>query len=166
MSASAIEETATTSFSSVQMMLLSVDAPRTISRAALSMSAVSSTTTGGLPGPAQIARFPLFMAAFTTSPPPVTTTSRTPECFISSCAGDRFVEKNDRLHAAVFRVRMDVEDDAVPGREHSDRIADDRGSRIGDRRDRADDSERRRLDESQTMVAGRGDRSQVFDSRR
>src|SRR5581483_6016804 len=45
-----------------------------------------STTTGGLPGPAQMARLPLFIAALTTSPPPVTTTRRTPGCFISSCA--------------------------------------------------------------------------------
>ena len=50
------------------------------------MSAVSSTTTGGLPGPAQMARLPLDIAACTTPPPPVTTTSRMPGCFISACA--------------------------------------------------------------------------------
>src|ERR1043165_2648310 len=86
MRASAMEATAKVSFSSVQMMVLSVEAPRTMSRAALSMSAVSSTTTGGLPGPAQIARLPLCIAVFTTSGPPVTTTRRTPRSFISSCA--------------------------------------------------------------------------------
>src|SRR5256885_2037531 len=68
------------------MMLLSVDEPQTMSCAALSMSAVSSTTTGGLPGPAQMARLPLPIAALTTSGPPVTTTSRTPGWRISSFA--------------------------------------------------------------------------------
>src|SRR5438132_140832 len=81
-----MEATATVSFSSVQMMLLSVDAPQMMSRAALSMSAVSSTTAGGLPGPAQMARLPLAIAARTTSGPPVTTTRRTPGWRISSLA--------------------------------------------------------------------------------
>src|ERR671928_546127 len=81
-----MEATAMVSFSSVQMMLLSVDEPQTMSCAALSMSAVSSTTAGGLPGPAQMARLPLAMAAFTTSGPPVTTTRRIPGCRISSLA--------------------------------------------------------------------------------
>ncbi len=48
----------------------------TTSRPAWAMSAVSSTTTGGLPGPAQTARLPLFMAARTTGVPPVTTSRR------------------------------------------------------------------------------------------
>ena len=83
---SATLATTNTSFSSTQMMLLSVDAPRTMSRAALSMCAVSSTTTGGLPGPAQMARLPLAIAAFTTAPPPVTTSRRMPGWRITSCA--------------------------------------------------------------------------------
>src|ERR1022692_1966735 len=86
MSWSATLDTTRHSFSSVQMMLLSNDAPNTTSRPALSMSAVSSTTIGGLPGPAQMARLPDSMAAFTTPPPPVTTTSRMPGCLISAWA--------------------------------------------------------------------------------
>src|SRR5512137_2715808 len=79
---SATLETTRQHFSSVQMMLLSKEAPKTMSRAALSMSAVSSTTTGGLPGPAQMARLPDSIAALTTPPPPVTTTRRIPGCVI------------------------------------------------------------------------------------
>src|ERR1051325_1164761 len=45
--------------------------------AARFMQAVSSTNTGGLPGPAQIDRLPACMAAFTTAGPPVTQSSRT-----------------------------------------------------------------------------------------
>ena len=86
MNLSATDSTTNASFSSVQMMLLSSDAPSTTLRAAFSMSAVSSTTTGGLPGPAQIARLPLLIAASTTPGPPVTTKSRTPGCLISACA--------------------------------------------------------------------------------
>ena len=41
-------------------------------RAARSRSAVSSTTTGGLPGPATIARLACCMAALATPGPPVT----------------------------------------------------------------------------------------------
>ena len=83
---SATPATTITSFSSTQMMLLSVDAPMRMCPAAFSMCAVSSTTAGGLPGPAQIARLPLAIAAFTTAPPPVTTSSRTSGCAISSWA--------------------------------------------------------------------------------
>ncbi len=44
------------------------------------MSAEESTTTGGLPGPAQMARFPLRRAAATTPGPPVTASSATSGC--------------------------------------------------------------------------------------
>src|SRR5262245_49993706 len=50
------------------------------------MFAVASTTAGGLPGPAQMARLPEFIAAFTTAGPPVATMGRTSGCFISSPA--------------------------------------------------------------------------------
>ena len=70
--------TATISFSSVQMMLLSSEAPAIKSRAARSRSAVSSTTDGGLPGPAVIAFFCAASASLTTPGPPVTTLSRIP----------------------------------------------------------------------------------------
>src|SRR5437867_9948619 len=48
--------------------------------AALVRQAVSSTSTGGLPGPAQMARLPVFMAAATTPGPPVTQSRRTASC--------------------------------------------------------------------------------------
>jgi len=47
---------------------------------------VASTTTGGLPGPAQIARLPLCIAACTTPMPPVTASRRTSGWRISSWA--------------------------------------------------------------------------------
>jgi hypothetical protein len=74
------------SFSATQTMQLSRLPPLTMPLAARVRSAVSSTTTGGLPGPAAIARLPLFMAAATTPGPPVTTSSRMPLCFISAPA--------------------------------------------------------------------------------
>src|SRR6187455_1981751 len=46
--------------------------------AAFSRQAVSSTTTGGLPGPATIARFFALSAARATAGPPVTTSSGMP----------------------------------------------------------------------------------------
>src|SRR5262249_41916939 len=48
-----------------------------IDLAARFIQAVSSTRTGGLPGPAQIARLPVCIAAFTTPGPPVTHSKRT-----------------------------------------------------------------------------------------
>ncbi len=81
-----MESTAKISFSTMQTMLLSSEAPSTMSFAARSRSAVSSTTAGGLPGPAAMARLPEFIAAFTTAGPPVTTINRIPWCFISACA--------------------------------------------------------------------------------
>ena len=48
--------------------------------AARFMHAVSSTYTGGLPGPAQMARLPVCIAAFTTPGPPVTSRMRTASC--------------------------------------------------------------------------------------
>jgi len=72
-SASQTRSTTMISFSSAQMMLLSKDAPQTMSRAARAMSAVSSTTTGGLPAPAAIRRLSVCLrAASTTASPPVT----------------------------------------------------------------------------------------------
>ena len=51
-----------------------------------SMSAVSSTTTGGLPGPAVIARLSVLQRLGDDSGPPVTISNRTRGCRISSCA--------------------------------------------------------------------------------
>src|SRR3954464_5150095 len=58
--------------------LLSYAAPLTIDSAVLRRQAVSSTTTGGLPGPATVARLVAFSAARATAGPPVTTSSGMP----------------------------------------------------------------------------------------
>src|SRR4051812_43206996 len=58
--------------------LLSYAAPLTIDSAAFFRHADSSTTTGGLPGPATIARFFAASAARATAGPPVTTSSGMP----------------------------------------------------------------------------------------
>jgi hypothetical protein len=86
LSRSAMASTAKTSFSKMQTMLWSREAPATMSRPARSRWAVSSTTTGGLPGQAQMARLPQVMVALTTAGPPVTTTRRIPSCRISAWA--------------------------------------------------------------------------------
>ena len=54
--------------------------------AATSRCAVSSTTAGGLPGPAAMARLPEFIASLTTPGPPVTVRMRTSGWRISACA--------------------------------------------------------------------------------
>ena len=69
--------TANTSFSAIQGTLLSKLAPDTISIAAFSISAVSSTTTGGFPAPAPIAFFPDDKTVFTINGPPVATSNLT-----------------------------------------------------------------------------------------
>ena len=63
-----MEETATTSFSAIQGRLLSNVHPLTISLAALRISAVSSTSAGGLPAPAPIPLFPEERTAVTSFP--------------------------------------------------------------------------------------------------
>ena len=65
-----MERTANTVFSAMQRTLLSNQEPFRISWAALGMSAVSSTTTGGLAAPAATAFLPLVRAALTTPGPP------------------------------------------------------------------------------------------------
>ena len=62
---------AKTSFSAMHSTLLSKLAPSTMRRAASGRSAVSSTMTGGLPGPAAMTFLPVFMATRTTASPPV-----------------------------------------------------------------------------------------------
>ncbi len=60
------------SFSAIHNTLLSKLDPLTISLAAFLILAVSSTITGGFPGPAAIHFLPLFIAISTTASPPVT----------------------------------------------------------------------------------------------
>jgi len=83
LSSSATQLTTMSSFSAMQGRLLSKEQPSTMSLAACSRWAVSSTTTGGLPGPAPMAGLPEVRAAWTTPGPPVAATRRTARCFIS-----------------------------------------------------------------------------------
>ncbi len=170
-----------TSFSSVQMTLLSNECPKTMSRPAFSMSAVPSTMAGGLPGPAQMALLPEFIAAATTAPPPVTTRRRILGCFISSPADlnrrlgragdrvrrpsgpdDRRVEKTDRLLGDSLGRRVRVEHDRVSRSHHADGVADDRGRGIRDRSDRPDDAEWRGLDEGEAVIPRGGLRRELL----
>ena len=116
---------------------------------AFTRSAVWSTTQGGLPGPAQMAFFPLAIAAFTTPGPPVTTRIDTPRCFISSpalsmvgsghraqagCCGpparyDRLVQEHHQAIGHALGVGVHVEDHRVARRDHADGVAGDRGKR-------------------------------------
>ena len=66
-----------TSFSAIQGRLLSKLHPSIISFAAFSISAVSSTTAGGLPAPAPIAFFPDDRTNLTIPGPPVATNNFT-----------------------------------------------------------------------------------------
>ena len=110
------------------------------------MSAVSSTTTGGLPGPAQMARLPQAIAALTTAPPPVTTSRRMPGCFISWPAlsmvgldthGDdvgrppaatiALLSRRNGLHEQRFALGWTLKTTVLPAGDHADGVADDRG---------------------------------------
>ena len=156
LSSSAIEATASTSFSSMQMTLLSRLAPLTMSRPAFARSAVSSTTTGGLPGPAAITFFALFIAARTTAGPPVTTSRLTWGCSKSFCARldrgldhraqhvgrpprplDRLVQEGHRARAHAFGRRVGVEHHGVARRHHAEGVVEDRLRGVGARRDGA-----------------------------
>ncbi|GCS54874.1 hypothetical protein HmCms186_04543 [Escherichia coli] len=86
-SSSATLSTTISTFSSAQMMLLSKEAPLTMDWAARARSAVSSTTTGGLPAPAAIRRLLVCLrAASTTASPPVTTKRPMPGNLNKRCA--------------------------------------------------------------------------------
>ena len=143
-----------------------------MSRAARSTSAVASTTAGGLPGPAVIARLSVRSASRTTAGPPVTRRTRTPGWLIRARAvsivgrghrrhqvrrpagaDDRAVDQADRLRRAAPRVRMRIEDDRVPGRDDADRVVDDRRGRVRDRRDRGHHAERGELGDHHAGVA-------------
>src|SRR4051794_41775061 len=87
MSLSKTLSTQKTCFSPMHRRLLSYAAPLTIDSAALRRHAVSSTTTGGLPGPATIARFFALSAARATAGPPVTTSRGVPRGVKIAAAG-------------------------------------------------------------------------------
>jgi hypothetical protein len=136
-------------------------------------SAVSSTTTGGLPGPAAMARLPrVHGAATTTRGRPVTTSSRMPGCFISACAdsmvgsaidgdqvGGRPRRRWPRSASLTRKLETPLADGctlnttALPPATIADAVADDGLGRVGRRRDRADDAEGRALDQHQAVIA-------------
>ncbi len=114
--------------------LLSNAAPSMIAFAARVGQQVSSTNTGGLPGPAQIARLPVCIAAFTTIGPPVTSSRRTDsflqmrveriqrrllddarDVFNARLAVNRLVVSAHGHGRASRRARMRVEHDGISG---------------------------------------------------
>lgn len=144
-----------------------------IERAARSRSAVSSTTTGGLPGPATMVRLLAFMAAGHGGP--ASDTDQLDAAMLEHGVGrfnrwlgdhadqvvdakipiDGFVETSHAFgrHALAGRVRID--DQRVATRDHAHRIAGNRGQRVRDRSDDADDAERRMFDDREPMVAAK-----------
>ena len=102
------------SFSATQSTLLSKEAPSTISFPAFGISAVSSTITGGFPGPAAIHFFPVFIATLTTASPPVTLSSFTFGWFIITALVSRLGFAGQQISPmgppaaaiASFKIRM------------------------------------------------------------
>jgi len=91
-------------------------APATMPRPATSRLAVSSTTAGGLPGPAAMTFLPDAMAACTTPGPPVTTTRRMPLCLherLGALDGGRGHAGDDVLGSAGGQDRLVQEMDAA-----------------------------------------------------
>ena len=183
-SSSAIRSTATTTFSSRQMMLLSREAPWMMPLAARSRSAVSSTTTGGFPGPAATTLLPLSMASWTTAGPPVTARSWMPGCFINAWAvsivgsatpESRFSGMPAPTRASLTRrTSHDAVDLAkgwtlktteLPAAIMPMALRDDRLGDVGHRRDGADDAPGCPLEEGEAFVARPGVGRQVLGAR-
>ncbi len=152
------------------MTLLSKEAPKTICFPACSMSAVSSTTTGGLPGPAVMARLPERIASVTTPPPPVTSRSRTMRmahqrlrAFDGRLGGggnqvrgaarpqNRLVEEADGPRRHGLGLRVDVEGHGVARAQDRDGVVDDGAGGVGRGGDGADDAEGRTLHQGQPV---------------
>ena len=156
-----------------------------IDRAARSRSAVSSTTTGGLPGPATIARLPLLIAARATAGAAGDADQvhvavledrvgrfqrrlgdHADQVVDAQVAVDRLVEAPDAFGRHAFAAGMRIDDHRVAGRDHADRVAGDRRQRVRDRRDRADHAERGVFDHGQAVVAAEHLAAQELDARR
>ena len=71
---------------------------------------------------------------------------------------NRFVDEMDVLNGNVLGVRVHIENDAVARRDHADGVADNRGCRIRNRRNRGDDTIRSGFHQHQSAVAGARDR--------
>ena len=83
-----------------------------------------------------------------------------------ACGGDRLVQELDVVGRNPLGIRVDVEHDGVPRRDHRDRVVDDRRRRVGGGGDGADQPHRGPLDEHHPLVPGLGLRLEVFRSRR
>ena len=151
--------------------------------AARFMQAVSSTSTGGLPGPAQMARLPVCIAAFTTPGPPVTQQQADGLVAADGVEGleRRLLDDGDEVldagfardglvvgahrHGGAFRGgRMRVEDHRVAGGDDVDDVAAQRRDGMRGRRDRADDAEGRVLLQRDAVVAAAAVGMQPLDA--
>ena len=156
-----------------------------MSRAACSRSAVSSTTTGGLPGPAQIAFLPeTHGLAHHTGPAghheqaDGGVAHQVLGAFDRRLCGtgdqvrrsasmlDGLVEYLYRQRGTLLGARVGVEYHRIAGGNHANGVADDGGGRIGAGRDGADDAVGRPFHQRQSPVAGPGMRLQRFRTRR
>ena len=177
-SASATAATTKTSFSSVQMTLLSKrGAARRCRGRPWRGRRSRPRPPAGCPGPAQMARLPLRIAALTTAGAAghheqahpgvlhqllgrgsmVGVGHRRHQVGRPAGADHRPVDQaRIASHRAGARARVHVEDDAVAGGHHADGVADDRAGGVGGRRDGADDAEGRPLGQRQAAVAGPG----------
>ena len=154
-------------------------------RAARSRSAVSSTTTGGLPGPATIARLPLLHRR-PGDGRPAGDADQVDAAMLEDRVGrferrlgddadqvvdaqvavDRLVEAPHAFGRDALAAGMRVDDQRVAAGDHADRVAGDRGQRVRDRRDRADHAERGVLDDRQAVIAAEHFAAQELDARR
>ncbi len=156
-----------------------------IARAARSKSAVSSTTTGGLPGPATIARLPLLQrgpgdgrAAGDADQRDVAVLEdgigrferrlgdHANQVVDSQVAVDRLVEPSHAFGGDALAAGMRIDDQRVAAGDHADRVAGDRRQRMRHRRDRADHAERSVFDHGQPVVAAEHLASQELDAGR
>ena len=80
-------------------------------------------------------------------------------------AVDRGIEPTDTLGGYLPAARVWVYHDRVAGRDHVDRVAGDRGERVGHRRDCGDHAEGSVLDHSQAVVAAKDLAPHELDAR-
>ncbi len=145
-----------------------------MSRPAFARSAVWSTTHGGLPGPAQMAFFPLAIAALTTPGPAGDHEDATPRGASSAPRRSRWWDRPPRTEGSAARPRrsmasfrsdhqaagdplgagVHVEHHRVARRDHADGVAGDRGKRVCHRGDRPDHPVGGALGDRQPVLVG------------
>ena len=79
---------------------------------------------------------------------------------------DRFIEASHALDGHALAAGVRIDDQRVSAGDHADGVAGDRGQRMRDGRDRADDAERGVLDHRQPMVAAKDLAAEKLDARR